>query len=223
MRSCRRCGASSTKPSGSRPGRIPPQPARHPTSGPEPVPRSSPAQSASPARRVHPWPCSDQRQTHWRNTPRRSHPLRDDVGDIPRSSTSSGTVIPLPAHLRMKAGNRQFRTLNDGLRVRMLPGWVHTSGRGSAWCALDFHHIDPQTKDVAFRCGAPGRGRGFWRSCRHVFSSVRTAMRWSITCVGKAGCSAVGLAHLRSGPRGRGFIPPTRLTGSWRPAVGNWP
>jgi hypothetical protein len=36
-------------------------------------------------------------------------------------------VIPIAAHLRMHRSEREFRPLNNGLRVRMLTGWVHGS------------------------------------------------------------------------------------------------
>lgn len=35
------------------------------------------------------------------------------------------TVVPAPAHLRMRRSDHTYRTLNHCLRVRMLTGWVH--------------------------------------------------------------------------------------------------
>ena len=40
-------------------------------------------------------------------------------------SASLDPEIAVATYLRMNRGHSQFGTLNDGLRVRMLTGWVH--------------------------------------------------------------------------------------------------
>jgi hypothetical protein len=41
-------------------------------------------------------------------------------------SSSLSAVVPISAHLRVYRSEREFRSLNERLRVRMLPGWVHS-------------------------------------------------------------------------------------------------
>jgi hypothetical protein len=45
----------------------------------------------------------------------------------PDRSASPTTAISLATHLRVNPDNRKFGTLNHGLRVRVLAGWVHSS------------------------------------------------------------------------------------------------
>jgi hypothetical protein len=47
------------------------------------------------------------------------------------------TVVPAPAHLRMRRSDHTYRTLNHCLRVRMLTGWVRRDLSRSWPCALN--------------------------------------------------------------------------------------